>query len=156
MKTIILSACVALSTVCAMSSIADTVSADASSAGTYVKDSAITTKVKAKLAEKHLSTLTKISAIPMGRCGVVERFGHQRRQDPLNDHRTLTASERSQQYRCPAIIPIGLSDTNVFPRPGKTFFWRPKSAPCVGSIRVRNRVERLKVEEMRDLLRRPT
>ena len=61
MKTIILSACVALSTVCAMSSIADTVSADASSAGTYVKDSAITTKVKAKLAEKHLSTLTKIS-----------------------------------------------------------------------------------------------
>jgi len=60
MKTIILSACVALSTVCAMSSIADTVSADASAAGTYVKDSAITTKVKAKLAAKHLSTLTRI------------------------------------------------------------------------------------------------
>jgi hyperosmotically inducible protein len=61
MKTIILSACVALSTVCAMSAIADTASADASAAGTYVKDSAITTKVKAKLAEKHMSTLTKVS-----------------------------------------------------------------------------------------------
>lgn len=58
MKTIILSACVALSTVCAMSAIADTASAEA---GTYVKDSAITTKVKAKLAEKHMSTLTKVS-----------------------------------------------------------------------------------------------
>ena len=61
MKTIILSACVAISTVFAMSAIADSVSANASAAGTYVKDSTITTKVKAKLAEKHMSTLTKIS-----------------------------------------------------------------------------------------------
>ena len=38
-----------------MSAIAET------SAGTYVKDSVITTKVKTKLAEKHLSTLAKIS-----------------------------------------------------------------------------------------------
>ncbi len=29
-------------------------------AGTYVKDSVITTKVKSKLAAKHMSTLTKI------------------------------------------------------------------------------------------------
>jgi hyperosmotically inducible protein len=61
MKTLILSACVALGTACAMSAVADTVSADASATGTYVKDSAITTKVKTKLAAKHLSTLTKIS-----------------------------------------------------------------------------------------------
>ncbi|MGO9540822.1 MAG: hypothetical protein ACLPN2_09545, partial [Terriglobales bacterium] len=61
MKPLILSVCVALGTVCAMSSVADTVSADTSAAGTYVKDSAITTKVKAKLAAKHMSTLTKIS-----------------------------------------------------------------------------------------------
>jgi hyperosmotically inducible protein len=39
-----------------MSAIADT-----AEVGTYVKDSAITTKVKAKLAAKHMSTLTKIS-----------------------------------------------------------------------------------------------
>jgi hyperosmotically inducible protein len=39
-----------------MSAIADT-----AEVGTYVKDSAITTKVKTKLAAKHMSTLTKIS-----------------------------------------------------------------------------------------------
>jgi hyperosmotically inducible protein len=33
---------------------------DVAKAGTYVKDSVITTKVKAKLASKHMSTLTKI------------------------------------------------------------------------------------------------
>jgi hyperosmotically inducible protein len=33
---------------------------DAAAAGAYVKDSVITTKVKAKLASKHMSTLTKI------------------------------------------------------------------------------------------------
>jgi hyperosmotically inducible periplasmic protein len=60
MKTLILSTCVALGAVCAMPVIADPQDAD-SSKGHYVKDSAITTKVKAKLAEKHLSTLTRIS-----------------------------------------------------------------------------------------------
>ncbi len=38
----------------------NTVDADASSAGTYVKNSVITTKVKSKLAAKHMSTLTNI------------------------------------------------------------------------------------------------
>jgi hyperosmotically inducible periplasmic protein len=61
MKTIVLSACVALGTVCAMSAVAETPSAAGETAGTYVKDSAITTKVKAKLAAKHMSTLTKVS-----------------------------------------------------------------------------------------------
>jgi hyperosmotically inducible protein len=44
--------------------------ADASHVSTYVKDSVITTKVKAKLAEKHLSTLTKIQ-VDTDRQGVV-------------------------------------------------------------------------------------
>jgi hyperosmotically inducible protein len=38
----------------------ETAKSDMSHADTYVKDSVITTKVKAKLAEKHLSTLTNI------------------------------------------------------------------------------------------------
>jgi|SRR5271166_5201793 len=54
MKTLILSVCIALGTVCSMSALAETAT------GTYVKDSVITTKVKSKLAAKHLSTLTKI------------------------------------------------------------------------------------------------
>jgi hyperosmotically inducible periplasmic protein len=57
MKTIILSACLLAGATCAMSAIADT----SATVGTYVKDSAITTKVKAKLAAKHMSTLAKIS-----------------------------------------------------------------------------------------------
>jgi hyperosmotically inducible protein len=61
MKTLILCACVALGSAYTTSVLADTVSADASATGTYVKDSAITTKVKTKLAAKHMSTLTKIS-----------------------------------------------------------------------------------------------
>ena len=61
MKTLVLSACVALGTACAMTAIANPQDADRSSSGNYVKDSAITTKVKEKLAEKHLSTLTRIS-----------------------------------------------------------------------------------------------
>ena len=56
MKNLVLSISVALGAVCAMSTVAV---ADAT-AGTYVKDSTITTKVKAKLAEKHISTLTDI------------------------------------------------------------------------------------------------
>lgn len=38
----------------------ETVKSDMSHADTYVKDSVITTKVKANLAEKHVSTLTNI------------------------------------------------------------------------------------------------
>jgi hyperosmotically inducible periplasmic protein len=84
MKTIILSACVALSAVCAMSATADSVSADTATAGTYVKDSAITTKVKAKLAEKHVSTLTKVS-VDTDKNGVVWLSG----TAPTKDARDL-------------------------------------------------------------------
>ena len=60
MKTLFLSACVALGTVSAMSAIGAP-DAHSTTVSTYVKDSAITTMVKAKLAEKHMSTLTRIS-----------------------------------------------------------------------------------------------
>jgi hyperosmotically inducible protein len=53
-------------------------------AGTYVKDSAITTKVKAKLAEKHLSTLTDIK-VDTDKDGVVWLSG----QAPTKDAKDL-------------------------------------------------------------------
>ena len=69
MKTLLLS--VALGSAFAMSAMAaDTLSADAATVGTYVKDSAITTKVKTKLAAKHMSTLTRIQ-VDTDRNGVV-------------------------------------------------------------------------------------
>lgn len=55
MKTFILSVFIAVGAAGAMS-----VMADSSDAGVYVKDSVITTKVKTKLAAKHMSTLTKV------------------------------------------------------------------------------------------------
>ena len=55
MKKLILCAFFAVSAASAMSVVA----AD-SETGIYVSDSVITTKVKAKLAAKHMSTLTKI------------------------------------------------------------------------------------------------
>jgi hyperosmotically inducible protein len=56
MKKLIMCAFLAVGAAGAMSVVA----ADADNAGTYVKDSAITTKVKTKLAAKHMSTLTDI------------------------------------------------------------------------------------------------
>jgi hyperosmotically inducible protein len=54
MKTLALSIMLAVG-------VASTVyAADTETAGTYVKDSVITTKVKTKLAAKHMSTLTNI------------------------------------------------------------------------------------------------
>ncbi len=61
MKSLILCACAVLGASSATYVLADTVSSDASATGTYVKDSAITTKVKTKLAAKHVTTLTKIN-----------------------------------------------------------------------------------------------
>lgn len=55
MKILILSALLAVGALSASA-----YAGDSGSAGTYVKDSVITTKVKAKLAAKHLSTLTNI------------------------------------------------------------------------------------------------
>jgi hyperosmotically inducible protein len=58
MKKLILTGLVAAST--ALYASATMADADSSDAGAYVKDSVITTKVKAKLAAKHMATLTKI------------------------------------------------------------------------------------------------
>ncbi len=56
LKPIVLGACLACGAASAMSVMA----ADSADVGVYVTDSVITTKVKAKLAAKHMSTLTKI------------------------------------------------------------------------------------------------
>jgi hyperosmotically inducible protein len=55
MKSLILSAMLVVGASSAM-----VYAADSDSSGTYVKDSVITTKVKTKLAAKHMSTLTHI------------------------------------------------------------------------------------------------
>lgn len=80
MKTLVLSISVALGAVCAMATaaVADT------TAGTFVKDSTITTKVKAKLAEKHMSTLTDIK-VDTDKDGVVWLSG----QVPTKDAKDL-------------------------------------------------------------------
>jgi hyperosmotically inducible protein len=61
MKRVILAAMIA-STVAylPMAMADDSMSSDSSKAGTYVKDSVITTKIKSKLAAKHMSTLANI------------------------------------------------------------------------------------------------
>ncbi|HEX3949268.1 MAG TPA: BON domain-containing protein [Steroidobacteraceae bacterium] len=58
-KHIILCGMIALGAACGSMAIADEGATDTQSHH-FVKDSAITTKVKAKLAAKHLSTLTRI------------------------------------------------------------------------------------------------
>jgi hyperosmotically inducible protein len=55
-KHVILCSMIALGVACAPLAMAD----EANGSHHFIKDSAITTKVKAKLAEKHLSTLTRI------------------------------------------------------------------------------------------------
>jgi hyperosmotically inducible protein len=61
MKKLILTALVAISPLCvSIATAAQPADSDTSHPGAYVKDSVITTKVKAKLAAKHMSTLTDI------------------------------------------------------------------------------------------------
>jgi hyperosmotically inducible periplasmic protein len=61
MKTLILSAFLSVAVLGAAAASADQpMDSDSSHAGAYVKDSVITTKVKAKLAAKHMSTLTDV------------------------------------------------------------------------------------------------
>ena len=59
MKHVILCGMIALGVACAPMAMADEGATDTGSHH-FIKDSAITTKVKAKLAAKHLSTLTRI------------------------------------------------------------------------------------------------
>lgn len=61
MKKLILTALVAVAPLCvSIATAAQPADSDTSHPGAYVKDSVITTKVKAKLAAKHMSTLTDI------------------------------------------------------------------------------------------------
>jgi len=58
----------------------DTVSSDSAKTGAYVKDSVITTKIKSKLAAKHMSTLTNIK-VDTDNQGVVWLSGKAPTQD---------------------------------------------------------------------------
>ncbi len=80
MKNLVLCVSVAMGAICAMS----TAAVADETAGAYVKDSAITTKVKAKLAEKHVSSLTDIK-VDTDKDGVVWLSG----QAPTKDAKDL-------------------------------------------------------------------
>jgi len=60
MKHLIVASMLAASVVCAPMAFADESGAASDSSHHFVKDSVITTKVKSKLAAKHLTTLTRI------------------------------------------------------------------------------------------------
>ncbi len=84
MKYIILSSMLAVGVACGSMVLAD--EATDSSSHHYIKDSAITTKVKAKLAAKHLTTLTRIK-VDTDENGVVWLSG----KAPTEDARDLAA-----------------------------------------------------------------
>jgi hyperosmotically inducible protein len=79
MKHTILSGILALGFACAPPAFADD-AADTASSHHFVKDSTITTKVKAKLAAEHLSTLTRIK-VDTDENGVVWLSGRAPSQD---------------------------------------------------------------------------
>jgi hyperosmotically inducible protein len=80
-KHIILCGVIALGVACAPLAMADEAESHH-----YVKDSAITTKVKAKLAAKHLSTLTRVK-VDTDENGVVWLSG----RAPTKDSKDLAA-----------------------------------------------------------------
>lgn len=83
MKYLILASMLTASVVCAPMVLADEPGASSDSSHHYVKDSVITTKVKAKLAEKHLSTLAKIK-VDTDDNGVVWLSGRAPTQDAVD------------------------------------------------------------------------
>lgn len=78
MKIIILSSMLVFGAACGTVAIAD--EADSGSSHHFIKDSAITTKVKAKLAAKHLTTLTRIQ-VDTDENGIVWLSGRAPSQD---------------------------------------------------------------------------
>ena len=80
MKHLILASMIAASVVCVPMALADEPGTTAESSHHFVKDSLITTKVKAKLAEKHLTTLTRIK-VDTDENGVVWLSGRAPTQD---------------------------------------------------------------------------
>jgi hyperosmotically inducible protein len=83
MKHIILSSMLTLGIACGPIAMADEAT-DTGASHHIIKDSTITTKVKAKLAEKHLSTLTRIK-VDTDENGVVYLSG----RAPTSDARDL-------------------------------------------------------------------
>ncbi len=79
MKHIIFSSMLALGVACGPIAMADQ-DTDTGASHHFIKDSTITTKVKAKLAEKHLSTLTRIK-VDTDENGVVWLSGRAPTQD---------------------------------------------------------------------------
>jgi hyperosmotically inducible protein len=80
MKKLILAGMVAASFVCAPMVLADEAGTAPDSTHHFVKDSVITTKVKSKLAAKHMSTLTRIK-VDTDENGVVWLSGRAPTQD---------------------------------------------------------------------------
>jgi hyperosmotically inducible periplasmic protein len=80
MKKVILTGLIAAGAFYLPVAMADNMDSTTSHTGTYVKDSVITTKVKSKLAAKHMSTLTNIK-VDTDEQGVVWLSGKAPTQD---------------------------------------------------------------------------
>jgi hyperosmotically inducible protein len=92
MKHLIIASMLAASVVCVPMALADNAGmASDSSSHHFVKDSVITTKVKSKLAAKHLTTLTRIK-VDTDENGVVWLSGRAPTQDAV-DMATLIAKD---------------------------------------------------------------
>jgi hyperosmotically inducible protein len=83
MKRLILAGMLATSVVCVPMVLADDTGTAPDSTHHFVKDSAITTKVKTKLAAKHLTTLTRIK-VDTDENGVVWLSGKAPTQDAVD------------------------------------------------------------------------
>lgn len=83
MKRLILASMLAASVVCVPMVLADEAESTPPSSHHFVKDSVITTKVKSKLAAKHMTTLTKIK-VDTDDNGVVWLSGRAPTQDAVD------------------------------------------------------------------------
>ena len=91
MKHLILASMLAASVVCVPLVLADESGTGSESSHHFVKDSVITTKVKSKLAAKHLTTLTRIK-VDTDENGVVWLSGRAPTQDAV-DMATMIAKD---------------------------------------------------------------
>lgn len=82
MKQLIVASMLAAGVICGSMAVADE-SGTANETHHYVKNSVITTKVKSKLAAKHLTSLTKIK-VDTDENGVVWLSGHAPNQDAVD------------------------------------------------------------------------
>ena len=83
MKHLLVASMLAASVVCAPMAFADESGAASDSSHHFVKDSVITTKVKSKLAAKHLTSLTRIK-VDTDENGVVWLSGRAPNQDAVD------------------------------------------------------------------------